>query len=192
MLTTNLKDSTLSQLDDLFGPPPLIKGEDLARYWRLHAAVARKMKPKDLFDDVQVREFTDKLWQQQRYKQCAASLVDGAFIEALASLLRPFNRPGIEFGEDAASKMARDYYSGEARADRMSEIELLLVQYGITREQILAKAMQLCSGGVLMLNRMESDCETSLHILRKDNDRRQAVEDTKASNLAEPAIKTVK
>ena len=33
-------------------------------------------------------ELADKLWQQQRYKQSAASIVDGAYIEALASLLR--------------------------------------------------------------------------------------------------------
>jgi hypothetical protein len=183
MSDSNPKESTVSQLDDLFGPPPLIRGEDLARYWRLHAAVAHQMKPKDLFDDVRVREFTDKLWQQQRCKRSAASLVEGAYVEALASLFRQFKSPTIiSMGEDTASTMARDYYSGEAKANRMREIESLLVQYGITPEQILAKAMQLCGGGVLMLNRMVSDCETSLRMLQKDNDRR----------ASEPSIETIK
>jgi hypothetical protein len=51
-------------------------------------------------------------------KQSAASLVEGAYIEALANLLRPFDPPTISIGEDADSEMARDYYSGKANAIR--------------------------------------------------------------------------
>ena len=129
MLANNQEDSAIRQMDDLFGEPPLIKGEDTARYWRLHAAIAHAIKPETVFDKIHVREFVDKLWQQQRCKQSASSLVEGAYIEALTSLLRPFNSPCISIDEDAASKMARDYYSGEAKPDRMSEIELRLAEF---------------------------------------------------------------
>src|SRR3981081_477772 len=117
MLCTNPNDYTTSQIDDLFGVPPLIKGEDSARYWRLHAAIAHEIKPETVFDKIRVREFTDKLWQQQRCKQSATSIVEGAYIEALASLLRPFYPPPIiSIGGDAASEMARKYYGGETTA----------------------------------------------------------------------------
>src|ERR1019366_8092014 len=89
-----------------------------------------------------VREYTDKLWQQQRCKQSAASIVEGAYIEALASLFRPFNPPTtISIGEDAATEMARDYYSGKADAIRMAEMDFRLAVLGISTEQIRAKAM---------------------------------------------------
>jgi hypothetical protein len=91
-------------LDGLFGPPPLIKGEDKARYWRLHAAITDQMKPKTVYDKIRVRETTDKLWQQQRCKQSAASIIESAHIQALAILLRPFNSPTISIGEDAATE----------------------------------------------------------------------------------------
>jgi len=192
MLATNPNDPAKSQIDDLFGAPPLIKGEDTARYWRLHAAIAHQIKPETIFDKIRVREFADKLWQQQRCKQSAASLVEGAYIEALASLLRPFNPPTISIGEDAASEMARDYYSGKAKADKVKAVEFVLALYGISAEQIRAKAMQLCGGGISMFNRMETDCETSLRMLQKENDRRLVAENTKARGSAQPAAEMVK
>jgi hypothetical protein len=136
--------------------------------------------PKRFSKKIYVREYTDKLWQQQRCKQSAASIVEGAYIEALASLLRPFNPPTtISIGEDAATEMARDYYSGKADAKRMAEMDFRLAVLGISTEQIRAKAMQLCGNGVLMFNRMETNCETSLRMLRRENDRRPVVETAK-------------
>jgi hypothetical protein len=193
MLAENHEGSAESHIEDLFGPPPLIKGEDAARYWRLHAAVTDQIKPKTILDKIHVREFVDKLWQQQRYKQNAASIVEGAYIEALASLLRPFiapTFPNISFGEDAAATMAREYYNGEAKPKKMEEIDSLLTKYGITVEQILAKAMQLCGAAVSMFNRMEASCETSLRMIRKENDRR--TENSKARGSDETNGEVVK
>jgi len=71
-------------------------------------------------------------------------------------------------------------------------VELRLAQYGITVEQIRAKAMQLCGGGVLMFNRMETNCETSLRMLRKENDRRPAVENANTRGSDEPDGEVIK
>ena len=163
-------------MSDLFGNPPLMKGEDAARYWRLHAAIEHDHQPKTFSDKLYVREYADKLWQHQRCKQSAASIVDSAYIEALASLLRQFNLPElVSIDEDAATEMARDYYSGKADRKRTDEVDLRLAIHMISPEQIRAKAMQLCGNGVLMFNRMETSCETSLRMLRKENDRRPAL-----------------
>jgi hypothetical protein len=179
MSTNKLKNSTADQMSDLFGPPPLIRGEDLARYWRLQAAVEHQVQPKTIFDQIYVRELTDKLWQQQRCRQSAASLIEGAYIESLESLLRPFiDPPEMQFGEDPETAMARDYYSGNADDKRLKEIKCLLQIHGITDEQIRAKAMELCSGGISMFNRMEAHCEQSLRMLRKENACRSSDEDS--------------
>jgi hypothetical protein len=158
----------------------------------LHTVITQAIKPVTIFDKIHVREFVDKLWQQQRCKRSVASLVEGAYMVALASLLRPFNSPTIEFGEDAASKMARDYYSGEANAKKMEAVELLLAQCGITEDQVRAKAMQLCGGGVLMFNRMETYCENTLRKLQKENNCRTADESHRARGSDQPANETVK
>lgn len=186
MLANSQGGAAVDQLDDLFGEPPLIKGEDKARYWRLHGAITHQMKPKTVFDKICVRETTDKLWQQQRCKQSTASIVESAFVEALTILLRPFNSPTMTIGEDAASELARNYYNGEANQKEEEKMECRLAQYFITPEQIRAKAMQICGPDVLIFNRMETHCEASLRMLQKESDRRAAVESAKA-RVSDPA-----
>jgi hypothetical protein len=154
---------------DLLGPPPLMQGEDASRYWRLHNAIEYHNKPKTIFDWIRVREIADKQWQQQRCKQGGASFVESAYLDALASLLRPFYaQPIVLIGEDAAFVTARKYYGGEMNAKEREDIDSLLAQYRITQEQIRAKAMQLCSGALTTFYRMENHCETSLRMLRRE------------------------
>ena len=172
MLADNRESSAAGHLDDLFGPPPLMKGEDETRYSRLLAAIEHDFKPQTILDKICVHEFADKLWQQQRCKQSGVSIVEGAYIEAMATLLRSFSsRPLMEISEAPEMKMARDYYSGSACPKEMEKVELLLAQCGITEQQIRAKAMQICGPIISMFNRMETNCETSLRILRKEHNR---------------------
>ena len=58
----NNEESDKDLIDDLFGPPPLIRGEDLARYRRLQSAIEHEINPKTFSDKVYVREMTDELW----------------------------------------------------------------------------------------------------------------------------------
>jgi hypothetical protein len=169
---------------DLFGEPPLIKGEDKQRYCRLLAAVTHEIKPKTLFDEVLVRDMTDKLWEQQRSKQNVAALVTSTFIEALACLLRVAMPPQISMS-DPALEIARDCYSGHTNSDKMEEITTYLEHLGITQEHIRAKAMQLCGGDVAMFNRMSTSCETTLRQLRKELERRPEV---KNDPVASPSL----
>jgi hypothetical protein len=66
-------------------------------------------------------------------------------------------------------------------------VDYLRALYGISEEQIRAKAMQLCGGGISMFNRMETDCETSLRMLQKENDRRISAENAKTRGAAQAA-----
>ncbi len=89
MSALNQANKTVNKIDDLFGEPSLIIGEDKERYLRLRAAVEADIKPKNVFDWIMVREQTDKYWEELRYKRGAAALIDGAFQEALESCLPP-------------------------------------------------------------------------------------------------------
>jgi hypothetical protein len=195
MLVKRSEESAKDLVDDLFGPPPLIKGEDAARYYRLRGAIEHERKPKTFTDWTDVREMTDKLWEQQRYRQNTASLVEAAYVEALAGLLRPFHPTNIMSnedisirvwrilrGEDIASAMAREYYSGEANAQQIEELESILRVHGITPEQIRARATDICSGSILAFHRMEANASSSLRTLRKEIAHRKLAENNVSSN----------
>src|SRR5271165_4733795 len=109
-------------IDDIFGEPALLQGEDRERYMRLYAAVEADIQPKNFFDRLHVREQTDKIWEELRIKRSSAALIDSALVSALSNLLRPvlpqeesqesflavltYSEPPIS----PASKAAYEYY----------------------------------------------------------------------------------
>ena len=48
MPIANNEESDKNLIDDLFGPPPLIKGEDLARYRRLESAIEHEIESQNV------------------------------------------------------------------------------------------------------------------------------------------------
>jgi hypothetical protein len=144
-------------LEELLGKPALIGGEKEESYWLLHAAFKDQMKPKDFFDRIRVRELTDCFWELRRNKNSMAALIGIAFLPALVELLRQRAPPvsGIDLMfSDKPADMAREYYDGATAPKRRKEIQAVLTQYGITEEQIQAKAMELCGRQLLMFRNL--------------------------------------
>jgi hypothetical protein len=184
-----------NEIDELLGPPPVMRGEDLDRYRRLQAAVEHEIKPEGIFDQIFVRELADKLWQQQRYRKTIVAITESSYVEALASLLRIYQPPGgllrmaeMMADEDKATRLAREYYSGDTSAKRMKELNAELKMYNISPEQIEAKALEQSSGRVTALIRMEANAENSLRLLRKENAGRLAAKAKEARQSADGSV----
>ena len=162
-----------NKIDDLFGKPSLIKGEDEDRYLRLRAAVEAEIKPKTVFDWMMVNDQTDKYWEELRYKRGSAALIDTAHVEALASLLRPIFAQKMTL--ITADKAAVNFYSADPKAKK--EVTAVMKKYGITEAMVQAKAMQIIGGTLQLFDRMIINRESSRRILRKENERRLSVAD---------------
>jgi hypothetical protein len=173
------EDKNINQLEPLFGEPPLLKGEDKARYMKLRAAVEAELQPKTFLERMNVHDQTNKLWEEQRLRRYAAALRDGAFMEALQSLLEPICEGTIEI----AATVALDYYSTDPKEKK--SIMAQLAQYGITIEMIEAKAMQITCSGLLMFDRMIGNREASRRLLRKELERRSEFPD---NAVASPSV----
>ena len=81
--------------------------------------------------------------------------------------------------------IAREYFSGDTKPDRLEELSSYLEDVGIAQEHIRAKAMQLCGGDVAMFNRMATSCESTLRLLRKELERRPGSQD---AAIASPSL----
>jgi hypothetical protein len=178
----NREEAVKGRTDPLFGPPPLIAGEDEERYWRMHATIENGVNPKNIVERLYVRELTDKAWLQQRNRTFQALVVESAFVEALASLLRPFYHSrfmslSMDEDTDAAAKMAREYYDPDTKKQRRDELEKCLTIHGITQEHVRIKAMELRVGVVSMFTRMEASGDSSLRMLRKEHMLRLAMQE---------------
>ena len=47
----------------LFGPAPLIEGEDAAAYDELLTGISSTVKPADILEDIWVRDIVDLVWE---------------------------------------------------------------------------------------------------------------------------------
>jgi hypothetical protein len=161
------EDKMCDQLENLFGKPALLEGEDQERYLRLRAAVVGDLKPKSVFDWIDVHDQVNKLWEEQRYKHAAAALINGGLLKALQFYLNDLIR-GLTLTD--AEDLALNYFSTNAKEKK--EVISLLAQHGITMAELQAKATQLEGAGLQMLDRMVSVRENGRRMLRKDAERR--------------------
>jgi hypothetical protein len=193
--------ATSQSLDDFLGKPALIKGEDEAQYRRLLDAITHEMQPQTLLEKIRVRELVDKIWDQRRHKEGRTAVVDIAFIGALAGLLRQHMpclkveplTPEALLAEDTAYAralaQAKEYFDGNTAAKRRSEIAMVLKQYGISQEQIRARAMESCSVSIQLFKRMEDNDDKFIRRALKDHDRRLA-EQARQEQSIEPDEET--
>jgi hypothetical protein len=63
---------------ELLGPPAIVSGEDVGRYYRFFAAVVQTMQPQDIQDCIYVREQIDLEWSILRYRNAKARIIGQA------------------------------------------------------------------------------------------------------------------
>jgi len=89
----------------VFGPPPLVAGEDAAAYEALRARVAVAVAPADVLEEMWVRDVVDLDWEAQRLRRLQAALLRVAAHEGLAVVLTPLL--GLSGAHDLAARRVR-------------------------------------------------------------------------------------
>ena len=95
------------QRSALFGPPPLLEGEDAAAYDQLLARICAAVKPLDIIDEMFIADVVSLEWEVLRWRRLKSSLIRARGLKALEGFL--------------AGKLDYDLYS-EHFADRLAEI----------------------------------------------------------------------
>ena len=72
----------------LFGPSPLIEGEDAAAYDQLLARICAAVKPVDIIDEMFIADVVHSEWEVVRLRRLKWSLIRAPAIKALEDLLR--------------------------------------------------------------------------------------------------------
>ena len=71
----------------LFGPPPLIEGEDAAAYDQLLARICAAVKPVDIIDEIFIADVVSLEWEVLRLRRLKWSLIRAPALEALENFL---------------------------------------------------------------------------------------------------------
>jgi hypothetical protein len=149
------------EFENLFGKPSLLEGEDLNHYMRLREAIVDGLKPKTVFNWINVHDQVNKLWEEQRYRRATTALITGSLRNAVEYFLKLI--------DDMPDALILQYRSTNAN-DR-KQVLSLLAQHGITMAQLQAKATQLESGGIQLFDRLAAARENSRRMLLKEAQR---------------------
>ena len=122
----------------LFGPPPVLEGENAAVYDELFGRVCAAVKPVDVIDEMFTADVVALEWEVLRWRRLKSSLMQACGLKALEGFLR--NRldydlyrkhfvdelAGIlqqHLAEDDVQKLARDCANNEPKAvDKVNEV----------------------------------------------------------------------
>ena len=73
----------------MFGPPPLITGENLDAYDALLARVSADVAPQDVLEQIWVRDIVDITWELLRLRRMKAGLFNANAYQSLRVVLKP-------------------------------------------------------------------------------------------------------
>jgi hypothetical protein len=130
-----------------FGPPPLLKGEDVGAYGDLLARVSAAIKPADIFEEMWLRDFLDLAWEAWRFRRVKAAVIDATVSDSLGDVLWPLLAAREAAAETAVAEPGAPWppckklVEGWRRRDReiVAQVDALLAGAGLTIDAAIAR-----------------------------------------------------
>jgi hypothetical protein len=151
--------STVSKLKavrwhSVFGPPPLLEGEDAAAYYELFGRLCAAVKPADIIDEISTADVATLEWEILRWRRLKLSLIKASLRGPLQNFLtgaldyREY-RQGFEqnlaeilrrrFSQEQAQELA--HRCARSEQDAIKEVEIVLQAAGLNMSKILEQAL---------------------------------------------------
>jgi hypothetical protein len=135
----------------LFGPPPLLEGEDAAAYDELLVRISGAVKPTDIFEEIWIRDIVDLVWEAFRLRRLKANLMTAVAHKGLTATLEPL------IGWTDARNLAEAWAARERSA--IKQVDKLLASAGLTMDAVMAQALSLKLDDIERIDRMIATAE---------------------------------
>jgi hypothetical protein len=156
----------------LFGPPLLLKGENLDSWEKLHAAVSAAVVPADIFEIIWTRDIVDHEWNVLRLRRLLVGLITATQQRALADVLRPLMNNGEREYLDPRPELLAWKFALH-NADAVKEIKGLLETAGMPWEAVLAQTITFNAETFERIDRMCMAAEARRDAALREIDRRR-------------------
>jgi hypothetical protein len=156
----------LPQNVSLFGPPPLLEGENPAEYQDLFGRISAVIKPKDMLDEIWVRDVVDLTWEIQRTRRLKVALLNSFMPGAVRNILEPI------LGYSAAGEISRQWAARNGRA--VKHVNKLIKSMGLTFEAVAARALSNNIEAFEKIDRMIMNAEARRNAALRESDRHRA------------------
>jgi hypothetical protein len=156
----------LAQEPSLFGLPPLLEGEDPADYHALLGRVSAAVKPKDVLEEIWVRDVVDITWEIQRARRLKVALLNSFMPRAVEDILQTI----LDYGD--ANEISEQWAARDRRAVR--RVNKLIKSMGLTFEAVAARALSINIERFEKIDRMIMNAEARRNAALREHDRHRA------------------
>jgi len=148
----------------LFGPTPIMEGEDITLYDDLLTRISTAVKPKDILEDIWVREDVDLVWEIFRLRRLKWTLLVASAEEGLVKVLAPFIQGVPEQKELAHAWFAR-------KPSAIKRVKKILASAGLSEDAILAQTLSIKLDDIERIDRMIAIKEARRNVILSEIDR---------------------
>lgn len=163
----------------LFGPPPLLEGEDAAAYDKLLALITETLKPQDIFEEFWVRDALDLSWEVLRWRRVKSQLVKANLHRGMKGVLERLT------GYLNADALAGGWATGDE--ETVEQVNELLSQASLTMDEVIAETIAIKISDIERIDRLTMNAEVRRNAVLREVDRHR----TNKSQALIAAIDTV-
>ena len=171
----------------LFGPAPILVGEDSDAYAELLARVSADVKPSGVIEELWVRDVVDLTWEILRYRRLKMNLVAAEMETALANTLsrfvvpqeiededtdKEYNGEEEESADGAECELANKYVTRDPAA--VKQVDELLASVGLTIDNVIAQVFADEISIIERIDHLSTVAEGRRNAVLREIDRRRA------------------
>jgi hypothetical protein len=153
---------------EICGPPRLIAGEDNSLYDQLVARVFAAVRPKDVIEEMIVRDIAYHDWEMLRLRRMKSGLfASGLQTSLIAKLLSV-----PKMTESKARDLAGRFVAGDPSATK--EVDKALASVGLSIDAVMANTLTVRLQDFEAIERLTASAETRRHAAVRELERRRS------------------
>ena len=150
----------------LLGPPPLIEGEDAAAYGELLNRISAAVKPRDILEEIWVRDVVDLVWEGLRWRRLKSNLLAASTHAGLKKVLDPL------CGYIEADRLAESWARNEAAGRK--QVKQLLASASLSMDAVMAQTLALKISDIERIDRLVMAAEARRDATLREIERHRA------------------
>jgi hypothetical protein len=158
--------TTSADLEALLGPPPIIYGEAKDVYDAFFARVQASVRPKDIVEEIWVRDVVDLVWWARRLRRLRDNLLIATTQEAITTVMRPI------IGRDKAHDLAEGWALREP--GYVERLQSELRESELTMDVVMAQALQIALNSIERIDGMIMKAEARRNAALREIERHRA------------------
>jgi hypothetical protein len=147
------------------GPPPLVEGEQGAAYDELFARVSGALQPKDILEEIWIRDVVDLVWDVLRLRRVKANLLSYCTNEGVAAAMQ-------RLGTGNVVELIREWTMHDAPARQA--VAATLASAGLTVETAGTRSLAFWITDLERIERMIASAEARRHAALRELERHRA------------------